>query len=59
MLHEEMYSNWRNKVEEAAEFGNIYASFANLCCLQHMIDAIASDVNIGPHVRLDSGNSHL
>jgi len=45
--YEEMYSNWRNKVGEAAANGNVYASYANMCSLQNMWDEIAAEVSIG------------
>jgi len=44
---EEMYSNWRNKVEEAADNGDVYSSFMNMCFLQNMIDEIAADTDVG------------
>ena len=44
-----MFSNWRNKMEEAAEQGNAFASFMNLCSLQNMLDDIASEVTIGTY----------
>lgn len=34
--YEETYSNWRNKVEEAAEQNNVFASFINMCNLQYI-----------------------
>ena len=34
--YEETYSNWRNKVEEAAEQNNVFASFMNMCNLQYI-----------------------
>ena len=45
--YEEMYSNWRNKVEESSVNNDTYSSFVNMCCLQYMISDISSDVNIG------------
>ncbi len=39
--YEEMYSNWRNKVEEAAKQNNSFACFMNMCCLQSMLSCIA------------------
>lgn len=45
--YEEMYSNWRNKVEEAAANNDIFSSFVNMCCLQCMFSEIASDIDIG------------
>lgn len=47
--YEEMYSNWRNKVEEAAAAGDAFSSFMNMCSLQCMISDIASDVGIGAY----------
>lgn len=44
--YEEMYSNWRNKVEEAAGNNDVFASFANLCNLQCMFEGIAAEVDI-------------
>ena len=45
--YEEMYSNWRNKVEEAAEQNNVFASFMNMCNLHYMLADISSEVAIG------------
>lgn len=47
--YEEMYSNWRNKVEEAANNKDIFACFVNLCNLHYMLAEIAADVNIGEY----------
>lgn len=47
--YEEMYSNWRNKVEEAAAAGDAFSSFMNMCSLQCMVSDIASDVGIGTY----------
>lgn len=44
--YEEMYSNWRNKMYEAAEKGDVYASFINFGSLQFMLMDIESSVNI-------------
>ena len=44
--YEEMYSNWRNKVAEAAETNHVFASFMNMCSLHHMLAGIASEVAI-------------
>lgn len=51
--YEEMYSNWRNKVEEAAEHGDPFASFMNLCGLHGMLAEIAKDVEIGEAAVMD------
>ena len=45
--YEEMYSNWRNKMYEAAEKSDVYASFINSGSLQFMLMDIASEINIG------------
>ena len=45
--YEEMYSNWRNKVEEAAKNGDTFASFANMCNFHFMMKEIAEEVDIG------------
>jgi len=47
--YEEMYSNWRNKVEEAAAAGDAFSAFMNMASLQSMICDIASEVQIGTH----------
>lgn len=44
--YEEMYSNWRNKVEEAAIVSDTFSTFMNMCSLQCMISEIASEVAI-------------
>lgn len=44
--YEEMYSNWRNKVEEAANNNNTFASYANMCSFSHMCSEISSAVDI-------------
>lgn len=44
--YEEMFSNWRNKVEEAAIRKDTYASFMNLCSLQDVILDISGEVEI-------------
>ena len=51
--YEEMYSNWRNKVEEAAEKDNLFASFMNLCNLQFMLLHLSDQVEIGDFRILD------
>lgn len=54
--YEEMYSNWRNKVEEAAVNNDTYSSFINMCCLQYMISDISSEVNIGAYDIMEAYN---
>lgn len=47
--YEEMYSNWRNKVEEAVVAGDVFSTFMNMCSLQCMVSEIATDVAIGTY----------
>ena len=54
--YEEMYSNWRNKVEDAAENDNIFSSYMNLCSLQCMLSEIAQEVEIGSFYVMDEYN---
>ena len=54
--YEEMYSNWRNKVEEAAKNNNPFASFMNMCSLQFMLSEIAQGVEIGSFHVMDEYN---
>lgn len=44
--YEEMYSNWRNKMYEAAMTGNRYQAFMSLVSLQAMFAEIHSEVDI-------------
>ena len=44
--YEEMYSNWRNKVEEAARQGNVFASYMNMCNFHYMLAGISAEVAI-------------
>ena len=45
--YEEMVSNWRNKVEEAAKNADAFASFMNLCGFQLMLSEIAEETAVG------------
>lgn len=45
--YEEMYSNWRNKVEEAEKNSDTFASFMNMCSFQFMLSEISKEVEIG------------
>jgi len=54
--YEEMYSNWRNKVEEAAVNGDVFASFMNMSNLYYMFSDIASNVNIGSYDIMEEFN---
>ena len=44
--YEEMFSNWRNKMPEAAASGNAFASFMNTLSFQFMLCGIASQVQM-------------
>lgn len=51
--YEEMYSNWRNKVEEAANNSDAFASFMNMCSLHLMLAEISENVAIGQFPVMD------
>ncbi len=44
-----MYSNWRNKTEEAAKQNNVFASLMNMCRLHYMFAELSSEVDIGTY----------
>lgn len=54
--YEETYSNWRNKVEEAATQSNAFASFMNMCNLQYMFAEISSEYAIGTYNIMEEYN---
>ena len=54
--YEEMYSNWRNKVEEAEKNEDAFASFMNMCNLQFMLAEISKSVAIGSFPIMDEYN---
>jgi len=54
--YEEMYSNWRNKVEEAAGNSDVFAAFMNLSNLHIMFSEIASNINIGSYDIMEEFN---
>ena len=56
--YEEIYSNWRGKMEEAAERGDAYSSFANLCCSSLMLKEIAEGVDVGSFALMDAYCPH-
>lgn len=47
--YEEMYSDWRNKVEEAAKQNDVFSSFINMCNLQYMFTELSSEIAIGTY----------
>ncbi len=44
--YEEMYSNWKNKMPEAADRKDMYSSFRNLLYLQSMLHELAQNVAV-------------
>ena len=54
--YEEMYSNWRNKVEEAAKNADAFSSFMNMCSLHFMLSEITEKVAIGSFPVMDEYN---
>ena len=44
--YEEMFSNWRNKVYEAAASNDLFSSFMSMASCQFMINGIAESVDI-------------
>lgn len=49
VTYEEIYSNWRNKVEEASDNNNSFAYFMNMCNLHYMFKEISSEFAIGDY----------
>lgn len=47
--YEEMYSNWRNKVAEAADHQDVFSSFMNMCGLQGMLSDLSEDIEMEPY----------
>ena len=45
--YEEMYSNWRNKMEEAENNNDTFSSFMNLSSLQYMLKELSIEFDIG------------
>ena len=56
--YEEMYSNWRNKMWEAAKYEDLYSSFMNMASLQTMLNEIAENVAIDDLQVMDKFNPH-
>lgn len=54
--YEEMYSNWRNKVEEAAKQNDVFASFMNMCSLHYMFAENSSEADIGTYNIMEEYN---
>ncbi|MBO5937678.1 MAG: nucleotidyltransferase domain-containing protein [Clostridia bacterium] len=54
--YEELYSNWRNKVEQAANKNDVFSSFVNMCCFNYMLSDISAEFNIGDYNIMDEYN---
>lgn len=46
--YEEIYSNWKNKMVEAAENNDLYSSFINMVSFQYMLQEVEESVKIEP-----------
>ena len=54
--YEEMYSNWKNKMAEAADRDDVYSSFMNLLSLQWMFYEIAEGIAVDGFEIMDKFN---
>lgn len=54
--YEEMYSNWKNKMDEAAGRNDVYSSFMNLLSLQWMFYEIAECIAVDGFEIMDKFN---
>ena len=54
--YEEMYSNWKNKMTEAADRDDVYSSFMNLLSLQYMFHEIAEGIAVDDFEIMDQFN---
>ena len=54
--YEEMYSNWKNKMIEAAGRSDVYSSFMNLLSLQYMFYEIAECIAVDDFEIMDKFN---
>lgn len=54
--YEEMYSNWKNKMAEAAGRDDVYSSFMNLLSLQYMLHEIAECIAVDDFEIMDQFN---
>ena len=54
--YEEMYSNWKNKMAEAAGRNDVYSSFMNLLSLQWMFYEIAESIAVDDFKIMDKFN---
>lgn len=54
--YEEMYSNWKNKMAEAADRDDVYSSFMNLLSLQYMFHEITECIAVDGFEIMDKFN---
>ena len=54
--YEEMYSNWKNKMAEAADRDDVYSSFMNVLSLQWMFYEIAEYIAVDDFEIMDKFN---
>lgn len=54
--YEELYSNWRNKVEAASADNDVFSSFVNMCCFQYMLSDISSEFDVGDYNVMEEYN---
>ena len=54
--YEEMYSNWKNKMVEAADRDDVYSSFMNLLSLQYMFHEITECIAVDGFEIMDKFN---
>ncbi len=55
-MYEEMYSNWKNKMAEAADRDDVYSSFMNVLSLQWMFYEIAEYIAVDDFEIMDKFN---
>ena len=55
--YEEMYSNWKNKMVEAADRNDVYSSFMNLLSLQYMFHEITECIAVDDFEIMDKFNT--
>ena len=55
--YEEMYSNWKNKMSEAADRDDVSSSFMNLISLQYMFHKIAEGIAVDDFEIMDKFDS--
>lgn len=55
--YEEMYSNWKNKMVEAADRNDVYSSFMNLLSLQYMFHEITECIAVDDFEFMDKFNA--